>query len=102
MSRPDGPLLPSVDHRGSVGPGRGVPNVVIVGWVRKAIVLALKRDLCPKCGQLGSHAVLRATTWVDLFWIPVLPIWISHRLMCVGCGADRPLGWRQVRSALRT
>jgi hypothetical protein len=76
--------------------------VIIFGWARKAIVLALKRDLCPKCGQVGNHAILRATTWVELFWIPVLPIWISHRLMCLGCGADRPLGWRRVRAALKT
>jgi hypothetical protein len=74
--------------------------VIIYGAIRRAILLATKHDLCASCGGVTVHAIVRLATIVDIFWIPIAPIWISHTLVCDRCGTRTKLGWRQVRAAL--
>jgi hypothetical protein len=76
--------------------------LIIYGWLGRPTVLAQKPDLCATCGVLGPHAIVRVTRWATLFWVPFLPIWISHKLICGHCGAQTKLGWRQVRAATTT
>jgi len=76
--------------------------MIIYGWIRPTILLAFKNDLCATCNVVGQHAIVRRVSWVSLFWIPVLPIWINHRLVCGNCGAETKLGFRQVRTALKS
>jgi hypothetical protein len=66
------------------------------------IVLAFKVDECERCGFVGTHALLRKTHWFTLFWVPVLPIWVSHGLACPICGLYSKVGYREVRQALQT
>jgi len=74
--------------------------VIIYGWVRRGIHLASKADYCVTCGTVTDHAIVRIATIGTLFWVPILPVWLSHALICDRCGSRRKLGWRQVRAAL--
>jgi hypothetical protein len=76
--------------------------VVIYGWVRQPVLLAWKNDLCAACAMTGSHAVVHAVTWISLFFLPILPIWSSHQLICGNCGTSRNLGRRQVGEAMKS
>jgi hypothetical protein len=74
--------------------------VILYGWVRRGILLATKMDFCTGCGAVTTHGIFRIATIVTIFFVPILPIWVSHALICSQCGTRRKLGWRQVRAAL--
>jgi hypothetical protein len=77
--------------------------VVIWGWLRRPVLLGAKNDLCMTCGRRTTHGIFRVVTWAHVFWFPFLPLWIGHVLLCTDCGRERQkLGWRQVRSGLRS
>ena len=75
--------------------------MVIYGVLTSPIVLGAKQDLCATCNVVGPHVILRRVRWVEIFFVPVLPLWMSHRLVCANCGAETKLGFGQVRRALR-
>jgi len=74
--------------------------VIIYGWIRRGIVLASKRELCPTEGTVVPHVILRIVTFGTLFWLPLLPVKVGHLLICQGCGRQGKLGWREVRAAM--
>lgn len=76
--------------------------MIVYGWMRPTILLGFKIDLCARCGVAGQHAIVRRVSWVSIFFVPVLPFWMSHRLVCGGCGAETKLRFGQVRAALRS
>ena len=76
--------------------------MVILGWLSRPIVLGTKTDLCATCKHVGPNAIVRQTRWAHVFWIPALPFWIGHRLVCLNCGAQQKLSWRQVRASLKS
>jgi hypothetical protein len=76
--------------------------MVIYGWLRRPIILATKNDLCATCSRVGPHAIVRLVSWIEVFFIPIVPIWFSHQLICGNCGASRKLGRRQVADALKS
>ena len=76
--------------------------MIIYGWIRPTILLAFKNDLCVTCGVAGQHAIVRRVSWISIFFVPILPIWINHRLVCGNCLAETKLGFRQVRAALKS
>lgn len=76
--------------------------MIIYGWLGRPTILGTKNDLCATCGVAGPHAIVRIVRWVTLFWAPIVPIWISHKLISGNCGAQTKLGWRQVRAGLRS
>ncbi|HEX8026083.1 MAG TPA: hypothetical protein VF484_07760 [Candidatus Limnocylindrales bacterium] len=76
--------------------------MIVYGWLGRPTVLAEKQDLCATCGVMGPHAIVRIVRWATVFWAPILPIWISHKLICGNCGAQTKLSWGQTRAALRT
>lgn len=75
-------------------------GVIIWGWVRRGILLATKQELCATCQAVTDHGVIRLATILDVFWIPVMPLWLSHLLVCDQCATRQKLGWRQVRAAM--
>lgn len=75
--------------------------MVIYGLLTAPTVLATKTDLCATCNVAGPHAIIRRSRWIEIFFIPIAPIWLNHRLVCGNCGAETKLGFRQVRRALR-
>lgn len=76
--------------------------MIVYGWIRPTILLGFKNDLCATCSVAGQHAIVRRVSWVSIFFVPVLPFWMSHRLVCGNCGAETKLGFRQVRGALKS
>ena len=74
--------------------------MIIYGVLTSPIVLGTKQDLCATCNVAGPHVILRRVRWVEIFFVPVAPIWMSHRLVCTNCGAETKLGFGQVRQAL--
>jgi hypothetical protein len=76
--------------------------VIIYGWLGHPTVLAQKQDLCATCGVAGPHAIVRIARWGTIFWAPLFPVWVGHKLVCGNCGAQTKLTWRQARAALRT
>jgi hypothetical protein len=75
--------------------------VVIWGWYRPAIVLGAKHDECAGCGFVGSHVIVRRVLWAHVFWIPIVPLWLDHGLVCSQCGTLTALRLASVRAALR-
>jgi hypothetical protein len=76
--------------------------MIIYGWMGRGTLLGTKNDLCQTCHVAGPHAIVRVVRWVTIFWAPVAPIWVSHKLICGNCRAETKLGWRQTRAALRS
>ena len=74
--------------------------MIIYGLATTPIILGAKQDLCATCNVAGPHVILRRVRWAEIFWIPIAPLWINHRLVCANCGAETKLGFRQVRRAL--
>lgn len=76
--------------------------MVIYGWMGRPTLLGTKNDLCATCHVAGPHAIVRIVRWATVFWAPIVPIWVSHKLVCGNCGAQTKLGWRQARAGLRS
>jgi hypothetical protein len=76
--------------------------VIIYGLLRRAIILATKPDLCATCSTLGPHAIVRVVSWIEIFFIPIIPVWASHQLVCGRCGATRKLRRKDVGEALKS
>jgi hypothetical protein len=74
---------------------------MIVGWLRRTLPLGQKVDECATCGRIGPHVIVRRTMWFTLFFIPVLLVWVQHRLLCGTCGAESRLSPRQAWGAIR-
>jgi hypothetical protein len=74
--------------------------MILYGLLTSPIILGAKQDLCATCNVAGPHVILRRIRWVEIFFFPVMPIWVSHRLVCSNCGAETKLGFGQVRQAL--
>ncbi len=75
--------------------------MIVYGLLTAPSVLATKMDLCATCGVGGPHAIIRRARWIEIFFIPIVPVWVNHRLVCGNCGAETKLGFGQVRKALR-
>ena len=65
--------------------------MVIFGWKQKAKELAALMMQCRNCGMPGWQHVLRTMTWFTLFFLPVLPLWVSYQSVCGTCGAKAKL-----------
>jgi hypothetical protein len=76
--------------------------VVIFGWFRQPTFLASRTEECSTCGEIGNHWLIRKTNWFTLFWIPVLPLWISHGQVCGNCATWTKMSYLQVRAAMKT
>ena len=76
--------------------------MIVYGLKTTSPVLARKMDLCTTCGVAGMHFIVRRARWVEIFFVPVIPIWVNHRLVCGNCAAETKLGFGQVRRALST
>lgn len=75
--------------------------MVIFGWMRRGILLGAKLEECERCGPT-AHYLIRQIHWFSLFWIPVLPLWLSHKLVCSECRAEIPISFGDARAALRS
>jgi transcription elongation factor Elf1 len=72
---------------------------LIFGIKRMARRLATVFALCPQCGSPAAQVVVRRTTWISLFFIPVVPLGTKYASTCTLCGVSTRLDKEQ---ALRT
>jgi hypothetical protein len=73
-----------------------------VRWMKRVIILGLKRDECQACHMAGPQLIVRKATWLTVVRIPVVLLWLSHGLLCPVCGDYTSLGFLQVRRALKS
>lgn len=76
--------------------------MILIGWLRKAIILGLKFDECPKCHEPGAHILARMTYWFTVFRIPIVLLWIRHGVMCPKCGTWEWISFLRMRRALQS
>jgi hypothetical protein len=76
--------------------------MVIIGWLRRAVILGAKFDECRACHEPGPHLLFRKTHWFTVFWVPVLLLWVSHGVLCPACGDVEGISMLAMRRALRS
>jgi ribosomal protein S27AE len=70
--------------------------LVIFGLSRKERQLAVVALACGRCGSPGQ-ALVRRSTRLTLFFVPVLPLRTRRDLRCGRCGASRRLSRTEAR-----
>ncbi|KAF7347144.1 hypothetical protein MVEN_01468800 [Mycena venus] len=45
--------------------------------------------ICPKCNNASVHSA-KATTWFELFWVPLIPFSSKHIWLCQICHWQAP------------
>jgi hypothetical protein len=75
---------------------------VLIGWIRRVIVLGSKTEECPACHSINSHLLIRRVTWGTLYRLPLIPFYVDHGLRCGTCFHIILLSFRQTWRALRS
>jgi hypothetical protein len=60
--------------------------MILFGYRQTVKELARFMAQCRSCGMQGWQVVFRVLTWFTLFFIPVLPLWLSRKQQCGTCG----------------
>ena len=60
--------------------------MIIFGWRQTVKELATVFTQCRSCGMQGWQRIYRMISWFTLFFIPVLPLYLSRKAMCGTCG----------------
>ena len=93
-----------VIERVSFSPGRkrGENELIIYGWGKQTSkehgpTLAVD---CPNCNNYGWWELSKVTTWITLFFIPVIPYESKRYLACATCGYGVELSNQKYLEAL--
>lgn len=75
---------------------------LIFGLRTKAVRMGAAAGTCRVCGQAGSLLVVRESTKLSLFFIPLVPIRTKYVLHCMNpvCGARVAVGSEEARRLL--
>jgi hypothetical protein len=65
--------------------------MILFGYRQTVKELARLMAQCRLCGMQSWLVVYRVLTWFTLFFIPVLPLWISRKAQCGTCGQTQKL-----------
>lgn len=65
--------------------------MILFGYKQTVKELARVMAQCRNCGMQGWQVVFRVLNWFTLFFIPVLPLWISRKVQCGTCGTVQKL-----------
>ena len=68
--------------------------MIIFGYRQTVKELATLMTQCRNCGMQGWHRLYRVISWFTLFFIPVLPTWVSRKAVCGTCG----LQWKLTKT----
>ncbi|MHB8219707.1 MAG: DUF2510 domain-containing protein, partial [Acidimicrobiales bacterium] len=70
----------------TVVPGEGrIAMFILFGYRRRSTGQGVVLRECDRCGRMGQHVLVTTTTWLTLFFVPVVPLPRSHRLVCRQC-----------------
>jgi hypothetical protein len=61
---------------------------LIFGIKRRVKRMATVFALCSRCGAPAAQVVARRTTWLALFFIPVVPFRTTYLSTCTLCGTS--------------
>ena len=42
---------------------------------------------CSQCGHIGEFKPATRWTFIHIFWIPLIPVWITRAIRCPRCGS---------------
>ncbi|MDA8358688.1 MAG: DUF2510 domain-containing protein [Actinomycetota bacterium] len=76
---------------------------IIFGYRRRRTGEGVVLSQCAKCQQVGPHTLMATSTWLTLFFIPIIPLPRRHRLVCRQCAHKttvRGLELASVRAAI--
>ncbi|HEX5995272.1 MAG TPA: hypothetical protein VFY84_09050 [Jiangellales bacterium] len=75
---------------------------LIFGLRTKAVRMGPAAATCRACGQVGSLLLVRESTKLSLFFIPLVPIRTKYVLQCMNpvCGARTAVDAGQARQLL--
>jgi hypothetical protein len=71
------------------------------GVLLRQILLATKWEDCVACGAVTQHAVVRSTSWLHFFRIPVVLTGIHHAIKCNRCGTWTKIPWKAARAGVK-
>ena len=75
-------------------------SLILIGTKRFRRLRALSTETqCPPCLLLVIYYYLRTRRWLTYFFIPVLPLSITHELVCPICTNSIKLSAVEARSA---
>jgi hypothetical protein len=67
----------------------------IFGFQRKPHLLATIRGLCVACQDRGAHELFSLRTRFRVFFVPVVPLPMTFRTTCAGCGTSKTVSAEQ-------
>lgn len=53
---------------------------------------------CAHCGGEARHAIVRNFTWFTLFFIPLIPLWMSYTLVCPSCQTETKIKKKDIEN----
>ncbi len=65
------------------------------------IPLGSKLDECPSCGWIGSHSLVRTTSWLVFLVVPCLLIGLHNFVICDRCGLRMEIPLRDMLRGIR-
>ncbi|MFC8527582.1 hypothetical protein [Nocardia sp. NPDC057227] len=68
----------------------GRKHVLIWGWQRQVLTLAVLAAFCGACRNTGPHGLRKLVTKFTLFFVPLFPISRTY-LECPVCGVQSPV-----------
>lgn len=69
--------------------------MILFGYKQTVKELARVQGQCPSCHMQSWLVGFRVLSWFTLFFIPVLPLWISRKMQCGTCGVTQKISKEQ-------
>ena len=66
--------------------------MIIFGFRTSVTQLTMLTMVCAVCGNPAAQALLKRTTKLSVFFIPLFPVRTTYVLQCTFCGATRSVG----------
>lgn len=73
---------------------------LLIGTRTAEAILSILIFVCPYCGVSAEQSVVKRSTKLSAFFIPLFTIGSSHFVECSNCGRTTPLTAAQARHAV--
>ncbi|MDE5966178.1 MAG: zinc ribbon domain-containing protein [Lachnospiraceae bacterium] len=55
---------------------------------------------CGHCGNETRQAIVRNFTWFTLFFIPLIPLWMSYTVVCPSCQKESKIKKKDIEGLM--